>query len=136
MDKSDKSDKSTNDKYTMNKQIIEFKENTKKINEEELEKMIFIYNAIMDGWTVKKSKKSDNRFEFRKKKIIEYNEVKDYINKMINSNEMNEMNEMITNAEQTNNDNDNDNNTIKDIYYYKYFIQKIMNTERLISKKK
>ena len=34
---------------------------------EKLNQMIFIYNALMNGWTVKKSGK-DNSFEFCKKK--------------------------------------------------------------------
>ena len=45
------------------------------INTKELQKMIFVYNAIMDGWTVRKLK--NNRLEFKKKKDTEVREIKE-----------------------------------------------------------
>ena len=43
-----------------------------------IQKMVFVYNALNDGWTIKK--KADNRFEFIKNFEHETEEIKREIN--------------------------------------------------------
>ena len=60
--------------------------NIQNIDNIKLHKMIFIYNAINDGWTVKLV---DNKFEFIKNKnTIHKNKLyfNDYIKRFINNN--------------------------------------------------
>ena len=57
------------------------------VEHSDLQKMIFIFNAVNDGWTVKKI--SDDKYEFLKdnehiKKEIELNN--DYLKKFIKNN--------------------------------------------------
>tara|TARA_Y100000385_G_scaffold190689_1_gene197089 strand:- start:1887 stop:2111 length:225 start_codon:yes stop_codon:yes gene_type:complete len=49
-------------------------------------KMLFIYNAILNGWIVKKNK--DNNFEFKKKKNNVKKEIllDNYLNIFVNEN--------------------------------------------------
>ena len=66
------------------------------INTKELQKMIFVYNAIMDGWTVRKLK--NNRLEFKKKKDTEIREIKEVMESLgIEFNETNCLNHFIKN---------------------------------------
>jgi hypothetical protein len=59
-----------------------------KNKELDLKKMVFIYNAIQSGWVVKK--KSNNLFEFKKKKsnmikelILDNNQLLNFVDKNI-----------------------------------------------------
>jgi hypothetical protein len=55
-----------------------------------IQKMVFIYNALNDGWDI--SKKGDNRYEFKKNIEQESEEIKreinldDYLNKFLRMN--------------------------------------------------
>lgn len=44
----------------------------RRIKENEIERMIIIYNAVKDGWIVKKI--DDNKYEFKKKTVKEVKE--------------------------------------------------------------
>jgi hypothetical protein len=57
--------------------------NERIINHKDIQKMIFIFNALHDGWTVKKIQ--DNKFEFTKEneKIQKEIVLEDYIKKFL-----------------------------------------------------
>lgn len=52
------------------------------IDIEHLQRMLFVYNAILNGWTVRKV--SDSSFEFKKKKELELEDIEKYLRSVTN----------------------------------------------------